>query len=172
MTAASELYLWFMKLPIRRRKEIQEDDTGEDSTEAGEKSGGGIIRTVNKVIENIELIKKMVINIVSYTLKHLIKIKDLMIRAEIGVDDAMQTALLYGAVSAAVYTAAGILDEHMRLTEHDIDLKADFNYPHIYAEIEAIISTNIFHLIVITAIAARYMLPLWLRNKKKEKNNG
>lgn len=173
LTTVSELYLWFLKIPIRKKKKTE---SGEDDSEAEEQSddesGGGVWRAAYRILSNLDNIKRFVKRVLSYASKHLIKIKKLMFRAEIGVDDAMYTALLYGAVSAVVYGFAGAADEYMRLSEHDIELKADFDDPHIYAELDSIISTNILHIIIITMIAARHAVPIWVRNRKKEKNNG
>ena len=173
LTTISELYLWFVKIPLRRKKKTEsgrKDNTEEE--EPDENSGGGVWRAAYKILSNLDDIKRFVKRIISYVSKHLVKIKKLMFRAELGVDDAMYTALLYGAVSAVVYGFAGAADEYMRLSEHDIELKADFDNPHIYAELETIISTNILHIIIITMIAARHAVPIWLRNRKKENNNG
>lgn len=173
LTTISELYLWFVKIPLRRKKKTEsgrKDNTEEE--EPDENSGGGVWRAAYKILSNLDDIKRFVKRIISYVSKHLVKIKKLMFRAELGVDDAMYTALLYGAVSAVVYGFAGVADEYMRLSEHDIELKADFDNPHIYAELETIISTNILHIIIITMIAARHAVPIWLRNRKKENNNG
>lgn len=175
-----ELYLFFIKIKMpdgSREKDSQKDDKAkekkqENENEEKEKHGGGVWRAVNTVLDNLPAIKKLISSVLGYVYKHLIKIKAFIVHAELGVDDAMYTALLYGALSAFIYNLAGIMDEHMRLSSYDIDVKPDFNNPHITAEFKAILSTNILHLIIIAVIAAGHGVPLWLKIKKKEKNNG
>lgn len=171
-----ELYLFFIriKLPHGKRKQDDADKShkSEQKTEDNKNKGGKIWGAIKTVTDNLPQIKKIISAILGYIFKHLIKIKEFAVHAEIGVDDAMNTALIYGALSGFVYNILGIMDEYMRLKKYDVDIKPDFNIPHIRAEVKAILSTNILHLIILTIIAAIYIVPLWLKIKKKEKNNG
>lgn len=101
-------------------------------------------------------------------------INKLYINAELGFEDAMDTGLVFGAVSGIVYNTAGLMDRTGRLKKHDITLKPDFDTPHIFAEIEAIISTNILNMISIAVTVIVHTLPLYKKLKTMigEKNNG
>lgn len=171
-----ELYLFFIKIKLpdgSRKKDNREDGKAKEKNNKNEEKdkSGGVWRAVSAVLDNLPAIKRLISSVLGYVYKHLIKIKAFVIHAEIGVDDAMYTALLYGALSAFIYNLAGIMEEHMRLVSYDIDVKPDFNTPHISAEIKAILSTNVLHLIIIAVIAAGQGIPLWMK-MRKENNNG
>lgn len=173
-TSDFELRLFFIRIKPPKKKQDKEEERAEAPAEPKEKDGGRVWNAVTTIKEHIPEIKKLISEVLKYLYKHLIKIKSIELRGEFGVDDAMQTALLYGAVSAFIYNLAGVMDEYMRLGKCEIDIKPDFNDPHISAELMAIISTNIFHLIIILAIAAKNGVPLIIkiRKSKKEKNDG
>lgn len=149
----------------KRKTNKQKEETHQKEPET--KSAGKTEEILSFARNNIEEIKDLVYDILGYMYKHLIRIKKLKLHLIIGTDDAMDTALIYGAVAAFVFNAVGVMDRHMRLISHDINIKPDFKKPNIFVEFEAIISTNIFHLIVLFIIAAVRGLKL-LKKYKSE----
>ena len=79
-------------------------------------------------------IKRTIVEVLRYTITRSIKIKMLRLRLVTGVEDAMDTAMIYGAASGVIYNIVGLLDRHMRLGKHDVNIKPAFNEPHIFAE--------------------------------------
>lgn len=123
---------------------------------------------------NYREIKELFAVVLKRMLKRTVKVKKLYINSEIGLEDAMNTALVYGAAAGAVYNAAGLMDRQMRLEKHSIKLHPDFDVPHIFAELEAIISTTALNVILLAAAALKKALPLYKKLKEMigEKNNG
>lgn len=122
------------------------------------------------VFDNRAAIKKMIYSVLGYMFKRAIKINKLKIKLVTGVEDAMQTALIFGAESAFIFNTIGALDKLMRIDKHSIDLKPAFNNPHIFAETEDELSTNIFNVLAIAVIALRHAIPLYFRFRKEFKN--
>lgn len=121
-------------------------------------------------------IKRLIAAVLGYIIKRMIKINKLKIRLVIGLDDAMQTALVFGAVNSVIFGAVGLMDRRMRLGDHSVNLKPAFNEPHIFTEDEAEIRTCIFNALALAAVALWYALPLvvsfvglLLRSKKQMK---
>ena len=105
-------------------------------------------------------IKKLIAAVLGFIIKRMIKIPKLKIRLVIGLDDAMQTALVFGAANSVIFGAVGLMDRHMRLGSHSVNLKPAFNEPHIFTEDEAEIRTCIFNVLALAAVALWYAMPL------------
>lgn len=150
-----------IRLPknIRFKKKPKKDGApgGTEPEETGESRAGMLIGFAR---ENLTEVKELVYAVLEYMRKRLIKIRRLALKTVIGVGDAMETALIYGAEAAAVYNIVGIMDRHMRLKEHEIDLKPDFKKERLYIQFSADIRTNVFHTVVLAFIALRRALPL------------
>ena len=121
--------------------------------------------------ENIKAVKDMIYAILGYMFKHLVTINRLRIKFVFGVDDAMETALIFGAVSAFVFNVIGVMDRKMRLKKHITEIKPAFDNPHIFAECEAKISTSIGRAIVLAIIALRHTVPLLIKFRKSNKGS-
>ena len=117
-------------------------------------------------------IKRTIVEVLHYTITRSIKIKMLKLRLVMGVEDAMDTAMIYGAASGVIFNIVGLLDRHMRLGRHDVNIKPAFNEPHIFAETDVVVSTCIFNFLVIGAIAIRYATPIAIRFWKEIMKNG
>ncbi len=117
-------------------------------------------------------IKRTIVEVLHYTITRSIKIKMLKLRLVMGVEDAMDTAMIFGAASGVIFNIVGLLDRHMRLGKHDVNIKPAFNEPHIFAETDVVISTCIFNFLVIGVIAIRYATPIAIRFWKEIMKNG
>ena len=117
-------------------------------------------------------IKRTIVEVLHYTITRSIKIKMLKLRLVMGVEDAMDTAMIYGAASGVIFNIVGLLDRHMRLGRHDVNIKPAFNEPHIFAETDVVVSTSIFNFLVIGAIAIRYATPIAIRFWKEIMKSG
>lgn len=168
-----ELFYGFIRIRLPEPKEKPEKDKKkeekEDKPEKEEKPKKK--PDPNKLIslawDNRDGIKRLIYAVLGYIFKHLIKINRLKIKLVIGVDDAMQTALIFGAASAFIFNVVGVMDKTMRLARHSTDLKPAFNDPHIFTEDEAVISTSIYHIIAVAVIALRYAVPLYMKFRKE-----
>lgn len=117
-------------------------------------------------------IKRTIVEVLHYTITRSIKIKMLRLRLVMGVEDAMDTAMIFGAASGVIFNIVGLLDRFMRLGRHDVNIKPAFNEPHIFAETDVVVSTCIFNFLVIGAIAVRYAAPIAIRFWKEIIKNG
>lgn len=154
-----------IRLPEKKEKpaepEKPEKPKEQEQPKKKEKSSPDIGKLVSFAWDERAKIKRMIAALLSYILKRMIKIKMLKIRLVMGFDDAMQTALIYGATNAMVFNTVGLMDRHMRLGKHSINLKPAFNEPHIFTEDEAIITTCIFNALALAVIALRYAVPIY-----------
>ena len=113
-------------------------------------------------------VKRLIVSVVSYIVKHLIKITKLHFKGVIGLEDAATTAVAYGALSGVLYNSLGAVDKVVRVQGIDIDFKPDFDNEVIFIEFESIIRTNIYHILALAVIALVRAIPVI----RKEKNNG
>lgn len=113
-------------------------------------------------------VKKLVISVVSYITKHLIKIKKLHIKGVLGMGDAAHTGIVYGTTSGLLYNLIGAVDKVIKIDGTNIDYKPDFENELIFIELESIIRTNIYHILALGVIALVRLIPII----RKEKNNG
>ncbi len=151
----------FVKIKIPHSEKGEKKHGEEKSEEAVQEKQALIKILPGFIFENRSEIKKCLTAVIGRLLTKTVWVDRLYINAELGFDDAMNTGLIYGALSGTVYNIAGLMDRRMRLKKHDITLKPDFNTPHITAELEAVISTNIFNAIVIAVVALIRVLPLY-----------
>ncbi len=159
----------FIRIPTQKKQKA------ETAEEKPKKPKSSMMKVLPKfIIQNLENIKDVLSEILKHLLSKTVRVDKLYINSVLGFDDAMNTGIIYGAVSGVVYNIAGAMDRGMKLKKHDITIKPDFNVPHIIAEIELIISTNIFNAIVIAVVAVMRVWPLYRKLKKMtgEKNNG
>lgn len=156
---ALDLKYGFFRLKLPHFQQETEEDEG-DAEPAAEQKPGKLKRLISFVRGNFTEMKEALYAILGYLFRRAVKINKLAIKMVLGTSDAMETGLLYGAVAAFIYNAVGVMDRKMRLKEHEINLKPDFKTPHIFAEFEAIITTNLFNLAVLLVIFLRRGMPL------------
>lgn len=120
---------------------------------------------------NIAPVKEMIYAVLGYMFKRLVKINKLRIKLVFGLDDAMETALIFGAISAFVFNVIGVMDRKMRLKKHITEIKPAFDDPHIFAECEMKISTSIGRAIVLALIALRHGIPIFYKFRKINKGS-
>ena len=121
---------------------------------------------------NRSAIKRTIVEVLHYTITRSIKIKMLRLRLVMGVEDAMDTAMMFGAASGVIFNIVGLLDRFMRLGKHNVNIKPAFSEPHIFAETDVVISTCIFNFLVIGAIALKNATPIAIRFWKEIIKNG
>lgn len=194
------VFAFILLLPIRFRVFFKYNDNGIQSDISlkygvltvfprGKKTGGntrkdGSGKTKEKpsylkmlpgfFMKNRQDVKTFITSVTKRLLSKTLKVDRLYINAVLGFSDAMDTGLIYGAVSGTVYNIAGLMDRRMRLKKHDITLKPDFNEPHIFAETEVIISTNGLNTALLAVTALVRAVPLYKKLKEMigENDNG
>lgn len=77
-----------------------------------------------------------------YAMRHL-RLDFLAVRGEIGLSDAMHTALLCGAIAAVGQSARAAMGNRVRLS-----LRPDFSRSHVSGEICGIVSASVGHIIL------------------------
>ncbi len=153
------------------RKKTEQKSGGADDTDESEGRSDKVLKAVLFIRENFSELKELIYAVLEYMRKRLVKIKKLSLRTIIGVPDAMETALLYGAEAAFVYNVLGVMDRHMRLVHHETELKPDFKTPRFYVQFTADIRTNVFHLLVMAVLALRRALPIIKKMKMQSDEN-
>lgn len=156
-----------LRLPGRKEKTKKTEPEKPAKSEAKKKRGGPAPKLlITFARENKTRIKETVYAVLGYIFKRLIKINRLKIKLVLGLDDAMDTALVYGAAAGFIFNVLGVMDRKMRLGKHTTEIKPAFNDPHIFAEIEAKISTSIGRVLMLGIIGAWHILPLMIRLRK------
>ena len=157
---------------IRLKKSGEEHDNEVEVSETKpkklkkDKKNKSAMLIIRFVKNNVQTVKKMIYNLLGFMFKRGIRINKIDIKLVLGSEDAMITALAYGGVSAFVYNTVAVMDRHMLLDKHKIELRPDFNNPHILTDDTAIISTNILNITVLIFILLRDGIPLWQKYKK------
>lgn len=154
-----------VKLPKKKKKEKVGDNKEKKKSE---KKPPKITFAYLKT--NAKTIKRLIKDTAGYAVKKLISFKSFKLKAVIGTDDAMNTALAYGASSAFLYNTVGFMDRKIRMKNIDIDFKPDFGEEKIFIEFESIIKTKIYNVLGLALLVLRRALPLL--KKRGEKNNG
>lgn len=172
----SDMLLSYAFIKIKIPPDKPDEETEEEKvTETTPEKKSSLMKVLPKfIMHNLSELKDFLKAVLGHLLSKTVRVDKLYINSELGFDDAMNTGLIYGAVAGVVYNIAGLMDRGMKLKKHDITIKPDFNVPHIMAELEAIISTNIFNAIVIAVVALVRALPLYKKLKKMigENDNG
>ncbi|MGM9936720.1 MAG: DUF2953 domain-containing protein [Candidatus Ornithomonoglobus sp.] len=164
-----------IRLPEKKEKVSEAvEKSAEDADKEAEDKPDKVKLAVSFARGNIAEIKEAVYKILGYMFRRAVTINLLDIKLIFGTEDAMQTGLLFGAAAAFIYNVLGVMDKKMRLRKHREEVKPDFKNPHIFAELEAIITTNLFNIAVLAVIFLRCFLPLYKKYKslKGELNNG
>lgn len=113
-------------------------------------------------------IKRFIVSVAKYVADHIMRIKKLYLHGTLGLSDAAQTGIVYGASSAVIYNVIGYIDKKVSIKGIDIDYKPDFTNEVIFIEFESIIRTNIYHVLALAVIAGVRVIPI----VRKEKDNG
>ncbi len=140
------------------------DDTAEKKKKTSPKT------TVKFIRENISDIKRLICDVLRYATKKALEIEKLSITAVSGTDDAMDTALIYGASSAFLYNTMGVLEKQIKTKNIAIDYQPDFTDEKIFIEFTCIIKTKIKHCVGLAFLALRRVMPIM--RKRGEKHNG
>ncbi len=150
----------------KKPKDKPQKETKEEATEPKAKKDKKPL--IKKLWRRRSYVKKLVVSVVSYITKHLIKIKKLHLDGTLGLSDAAATGIAYGTTSALMYNLIGAVDKVVKVEEIDIDYKPDFTDEVIFIEFESIIRTNIYHILALALIALVRVIPII----RKEKDNG
>lgn len=154
-----------VKSPKKKKKEKGE------KIKSKKKSEKKTLRiTFSYLKTNAKAIKRLIKDTAGYAVKKLIVFQAFKLKAVIGTDDAMNTALLYGASSAFLYNTVGVMDKKIKMKNIDIDFKTDFCDEKIFVEFESIIKTKIYNVLGLALLVLGRALPLL--KKRGEKNNG
>ncbi len=159
-------FITLMNTDKKKPKEKPHKETKEATAESKPKKDKKPL--IKKLWQRRTYVKKLIISVVGYITKHLIKIKKLRIKGELGLSDAAATGVVYGTSSAFMYNLIGAVDKVIKVEGIDIDYKPDFNNEVIFIEFESIIRTNIYHILALGIIALVRVIPII----RKEKNNG
>ena len=165
----------FIKIGIPEKRQDPEDtkdnSKNPEKSKKTEKKAGSTKEIISFGRDNLKAVKETIYAVLGYMFKKAVKINKLKIKLVFGVDDAMETALIFGAVSAFIYNVIGVMDRNMRLKKHITEIRPAFNNPHIFAECGIKISTSIGRVVVLAIIALWHAVPLLIRYRKLNKGS-
>ena len=150
----------------KKEKKKKDKPSKQGTEEKKKRSTGEVVSFVRK---NKEPIKRLVKSIVRYATKSLVRVERFKINGKIGLEDAMDTALVYGASSAFLFNTLGIMDKGMRISGIEISFMPDFKQSAIFIEFECIIMTRLYNVFCLAVIVLFHGLPL-IRKRGDFKN--
>lgn len=100
---------------------------------------------VEGVVHFLSLIKLIFSKIASLSSK--CKINNLVLSVKTASDDAAETAIYYGAVSAVVYPAIGLLNGIFPIKKQKVNILADYNAKKPEIEFAATLKIRVFNLV-------------------------
>lgn len=160
----------FLRLNILPPPDKPEEENKAEQNKKPEKTSGTKKLSSKEFVSFVRAefgsIKEMIYAVLGYMFKRAVKIKKLNIKFVLGLEDAMQTALVFGTASAFIYNVLGVIDKKMRLGRHREEIKPAFNNPHIFAELETIINTCILNILITAVIGLYHALPIYKRFKQ------
>lgn len=134
-----------------------------DGVESDEKNSVTDMISFSKTSCNT--VKSEIKSLIKYLANHAVRIKKLDVTAKIGTGNPMYTGIAYGTLSAFVYNLVGILDNKMRLDDHNVKLDADFDNACIDAKVYCKIRTRMLHAFVI----AGYLIKIVVKIRKTDR---
>ena len=164
----------FYKKTIYPAKEIPKEDKHEPIPEDKPK----------KSIPSFEFFKEIkddawqfITKILSYMIKHGVKIRELNISARFGTGDPADTGILSGAVYGTVYNLIGLAERNGKLEKWNVDIEPNFDEVVFTAGIYAELRTRLVHFLIMLIIVMKHVIRIgksYFKTKKngEEKQNG
>ena len=142
---------------LKKQKKIKAKKKNDVSAEQDEKKK----LTAEDIFSTIELVTELAGTFFKKLSKHL-KLDRLVVIIDVGSDDPMKTALLYGGVSQAVAYLVEFLDNTVTLApkypERDVRVNADFLSESFKMEIKLSASLRVWHVLdVLLSVAYGYV---------------
>lgn len=167
-----EIKYLFFKIKVfpksKPEKEKEQAKTPEEKEEKKKKTD--IIKYFEIFTEIFDDLKNGLFSILNYIIEHLITIKKLNISAIYGTGDAMYTGILTGMVNGFVYNVIGLLSSRIKLCDYNVNLKENFSEKELSAGVFCILSTNVWHILVLGAIiiktAIKVLFKIWRMRRK------
>lgn len=127
------------------RKKLKEEYTLETLVEK-------IKRLAEDYKKSFDLVEKKLLDTLKEFLNKRVRIGELSLHIKLGLSDAFSTAMVLGAVCAAVNTLLGRLYNKKKPKKADIDIKPDFQKASFEADLSCMISIRVSSLSVIGAV--------------------
>lgn len=167
-SVVSDFKIKYGFITVKKKQKSKKAKSEKNKNESRKKTSSS--ETVKFVKNNAADIKKLVRDSAEYAVRKCFRIDEFTLRAIVGTDDAMDTALVYGGASAFLYNILGALERKIIFKSIDIDFKPDFENEKIFIEFESIIKTKIYSAAVLALIVLRRIVPIL--KKRGEIYNG
>lgn len=138
----------FIKIPVFPKEHTEEKVSKEQSDEKSteEKPKRNMTKSVKKIYNLLTELSGDISKIVSMLISHTIGIKNFVVEARIGTEDAMVTGLAVGAANGFIYNLLGLMDNSMKLKQFSVSIEPDWNNKLIDAGAYIKLYTNIFNI--------------------------
>ncbi len=168
----TDIRLWGIDLKGNKKEKKTKENKKKKKKTSKENNKPEKKGTVSRLIEtiDIELLKYILgqmNGILEYICGRVIRIKRLKLHIAYGNADPCVTGIAYGAVSAAVYNALGIIHHNTTINEWDIDLKPDFDNPCVFVSADCIIRTRFAY--IIAAAVKLVSIIFGIRKEQKQR---
>lgn len=135
------LRILFIKLTLlpKRKKKKRHDEQSKSESEKASTDG-------KKLLSQLHDIKTAALSL----LKHLPRAffaKRLVLDISVGTDDPCDTAILFGAVNASVYSAVEAVSHYVTVGKRQISVKADYNSEKTSVCADVLLKTFLFKLL-------------------------
>ncbi len=154
----------FFSFKLTPRKKKKKDKLEKKDGSKKKMSFESVSDGVKQFVKKFEIIKDDIADVFSFLANKAVHIESLKIGANIGLDNAMHTALCVGSVYAAAYNVLGLIHRYSNIREWNINAAPDFDQKRFDLEAECILKIKSVHIMII-AIKA---LKIYFKFSKKE----
>lgn len=131
-------------------------------------------KSFERFSEILSLLKDALSRILSYIVKHFIKLDTLNVSAVIGTDEAMKTGMAVGAANAAAYSIIAYMQRNMGLKTYNADISGDFNGKSLKIGVYLDMYTNVTRALALAGIIIKFAVKaalIWRTNKNGKSGN-
>lgn len=146
----------FIKIPVfpksKKADKMPEKQEQTDEKHTGDKNKADTLRSVKKIYRLLIDLSEDILKIVSTLVSRTIGIKNFVIEARIGTEDAMLTGMTVGAANGFIYSLIGLMDGGMKLKQFSVSIEPDWNNRIIDAGAYIKLYTSIFNIAALIAV--------------------
>lgn len=141
------LFFTFHLVPNKQKKNktLSEKEEQKKST----LSFDDVKQILKQFEKNFNLIKEDIIDILHFLMRHAVVIQTIRVHLNIGLDNAMTTAMSVGTANALIYNILALIHQYSNIQNWDVNIIPDFDQKHFDVETECILKIKNVHIMII-----------------------
>lgn len=158
-----------LKLPQKKKEEKKEEAPAEDEPE---EESGSLLPGLGEIKNLWEGLRTPAGKLWRFLLRRGVRIKNIELEIDYGLDDPMDTGMLNGFLNGAVYSGLSAVCRHMTVSAWNIRITPDFDNKKVNIRFLCILRTRIVHIINIGARILIIAVKYTKLSKRKDEENG